>query len=170
MAIDHPTRVLTMTSIMSTTGSPSLPPAKPEAMQALTTPAPAERSAFIEHTVNTSRIIGSAPRYWDENYVREAAGRRFDRAYYPQGIARQMAAIVASGSRRTKLGAVKTPTLVIHGSIDPLVPLEGGIDTHNAVEGSELLVIEDMGHDLPKALWSQITGAIAKRTGRVPVA
>ncbi len=169
MAIRHPERVLTMTSIMSTTGAPDLPPAKPEAMAALTTPAPADREGFIAHTVNTSKLIGSAPHLIDEARLHLLAGRRFDRAYYPIGIARQMAAIMASGSRREALAAVRLPVTVIHGAIDPLVPVEGGIDTHKAIAGSQLLVIDDMGHDLPAPLWGQFTAAIAATTARANV-
>ncbi len=169
MAIRHPERVLTMTSIMSTTGAPDLPPAKPEAMAALTTPAPADREGFIAHTVNTSKLIGSAPHLIDEARLHLLAGRRFDRAYYPVGIARQMAAIMASGSRREALAAVRLPVTVIHGAVDPLVPVEGGIDTHKAIAGSQLLVIDDMGHDLPAPLWGQFTAAIAATTARANV-
>jgi pimeloyl-ACP methyl ester carboxylesterase len=165
MAYRHPARVRTLTSIMSTTGAPDLPPAKPEAQQALFTPAPAEREAFIEHAVKTARAIGSAPHLIDEARVREMAARRFDRSYYPVGVARQMAAAMVSGSRREALAGVTVPALVIHGAIDPLVPLEGGIDTAKAIPGAKLLVIEEMGHDLPKPLWPQIVDAISAHTG-----
>jgi pimeloyl-ACP methyl ester carboxylesterase len=169
MAVRHTDRVLSMTSIMSTTGAPDLPAAKPEAMAALTTPAPADREGFIAHTVKTSKLIGSAPHLIDEERLTRLAGLRFDRAYYPVGIARQMAAIMASGSRREALGAVRAPTTVIHGAIDPLVPVEGGIDTHKSVAGSELIVIDDMGHDLPAPLWGRIADAIAATASRARV-
>ncbi len=168
MAVRHAGRVLTMTSIMSTTGAPDLPPAKPEAMAALTTPASVGREAFIANAVKTSKAIGSAPYLIDEERLQRNAARRFDRSYYPAGMARQMAAIMASGSRREALGAVRMPVTVIHGAIDPLVPVEGGIDTHKSIPGSELVIIDDMGHDTPKPLWGQITAAITATTARVP--
>jgi pimeloyl-ACP methyl ester carboxylesterase len=166
MALDHAERLLTMTSIMSTTGAPDLPTAKPEAQAALFTPAPSEREAYVSHMVNVSKVIGSAPHLIDEVRLSALSGRRFDRSYYPVGVARQIAAIVASGSRRDALGSVTTPTLVIHGAIDPLVPVEGGIDTAEAIPGAKLLVLEDMGHDLPEALWPQVIDAISKHTQR----
>jgi pimeloyl-ACP methyl ester carboxylesterase len=161
MATRHPSRVRTMTSIMSTTGAPGLPASKPEAQQALFTPAPSDREGFIEHTVRTSKTIGSAPHLLEESRLRTLAAARYDRCYYPVGIARQMAAVMASGSRREALASCTVPTLVIHGRVDPLVPVEGGIDTAEAIPGAKLMIIEDMGHDLPRALWPQIVDAIA---------
>jgi pimeloyl-ACP methyl ester carboxylesterase len=169
MAIEHPERVLTMTSIMSTTGAADLPASTPEAAAALLTPAPADRAGFIEHRVKNSAVIGSAAHLRDDARVRAMAAEGFDRCFYPVGIARQLAAVAASGSRREALGAVRVPTLVIHGEIDPLVPLSGGEDTHKSIPGSELLVIPGMGHDLPKAVWPQVVPAIAKHTSRVAV-
>lgn len=167
MAIEHPERVLTMTSIMSTTGAPDLPPSTPEAAAALVTPAPSDRAGFIEHRVKSSGITGSLPHMRDEARIRATAAESFDRCFYPVGIARQLAAVAASGSRREALAAVRVPTLVVHGEIDPLVPLSGGEDTHKSIAGSELLVVKDMGHDLPKVVWPQVVGAIVKHTGRV---
>ncbi len=165
VAYRHPRAVRSLTSIMSTTGAPNLPQAKPEAQAALFTPAPSDREGFIEYTVNTNRIIGSAPHLIDQARLREAATARYDRAYYPVGVARQMAAIMVSGSRRESLARVAAPTLVIHGKIDPLVPVEGGIDTAEAIPGARLILIDDMGHDLPQPLWPQIVDAIAEHTG-----
>jgi pimeloyl-ACP methyl ester carboxylesterase len=166
MAIDHPARLLSMTSIMSSTGAPDLPQATEAAMAMLLTPAPADRDAYIEHRVRSARVIGSASHLIDEARIRRTAVRLHERAFYPVGTARQMAAIMASGSRREALRAVSTPTLVIHGAIDPLVPVEGGIDTANAVAGARLLVLDDMGHDLPEALWPQIVDAITRHTAK----
>ena len=170
MAIEHPERVLTMTSIMSTTGAVDLPPSKPEAAAALVTPAPSDRAGFIEHRVKMSAVIGSIAAMRDEGRIRKLAGESFDRAFYPMGTARQMAAVAASGSRREKLTGVRVPTLVIHGEIDPLVPLSGGEDTHKSIKGSEMLVIPGMGHDQPKAVWPQMLDAIAAHTAKVAAA
>ncbi|MCC6382108.1 MAG: alpha/beta fold hydrolase [Dehalococcoidia bacterium] len=167
-AIRHPERVLSLTSIMSTTGNPALPPSRPEALARLTTPAPAERAAYVEHYVGSARVFGSPPPYFEEERIREMAGRAFDRAFYPPGTARQYAAIVASGSRKEALAAVRAPALVIHGALDPLVPVEGGIDTAAAIPGAELLIVEGMAHDLPRALWPRLTEAIGRHTARVP--
>jgi pimeloyl-ACP methyl ester carboxylesterase len=159
--------VRTLTSIMSTTGDPSLPPPTPEAMSALLTPAPSDREANIERAVKTASIIGGSGFPIDEQRVRRRAARLYDRCFHPQGLARQLAAIVASGSRKDALASLAVPTLVIHGDADPLVPVECGIATHEAIAGSELLLIEGMGHDLPPAAWPRIVDAIRKHTSRV---
>jgi len=149
---------------MSTTGNPSLPPAKPEAMAVLMTPPPTDRASSLDAAVRTWRTIGSPGFPLDEAKIRERAGRMYDRCFHPTGAARQMAAIVAHGSRTERLRNVSTPTLVIHGAADPLVPLEGGRDTARSIPGAELLVIEGMGHDLPEGAWPQLVGAISEHT------
>ena len=160
LAIGHPERLRSMTSIMSTTGNPALPQATPEAMMALLTPPPAERDAFLDHMVKTFRIIGSPGFEFDEAGFRDRVGRAFERSYDPAGVARQLVAIVADGSRKERLRAVRVPTLVIHGVADPLVPVEGGRDTAEAIAGARLVEIEGMGHDLPRGTWPRIIGAI----------
>ncbi len=162
MAIHHPNRVRTMTSIMSTTGDPNLPPAEPEAAKVLVTPAPTDREAYLEHSIQVWQILNGPVYPLDEDRARQRAGRAFDRGLNPAGVARQLAAVWASGSRKEALQAVTTPTLVIHGDADPLVPLEGGIDTANAIPGAELVVIEGMGHGLPPEIWPQVIDAIAR--------
>src|SRR5690606_23542526 len=122
-------RVRTLTSIMSTTGHPGLPPPRPEAMALLVTPVPPEREAQIERSVQVSRVIGSPAYPSDEAELRALAALAFDRGVNPPGFARQLVAILASGSRREALAGVRAPTLVIHGSDDPLVPVEAGRDT-----------------------------------------
>jgi pimeloyl-ACP methyl ester carboxylesterase len=160
MAIEHPDRVLSLTSIMSTTGSSSVGGSTPEAGAVLITPAPSERNAYIEHSVRVGRVI-SGPLY-NEARARELAGQRFDRSYYPQGFARQIAAAIADGDRTPKLRSIKCPTLVIHGRVDPLARLSGGEATAEAIPGAKLVVLDQMGHDLPEALWAQIIGHIAE--------
>ena len=166
VAIRHGRRLRSLTSIMSSTGNPSVPPAKPEAMSVLMTPPPTDRAGSLDAAVRTWRTIGSPGFPFDEARIRERAGRLYDRAFYPQGTARQLAAIVAHGSRAEKLRSVSTPTLVIHGAADPLVPLEGGRDTARSIPGAELLVIEGMGHDLPEGAWPTLIGAISEHTAK----
>jgi pimeloyl-ACP methyl ester carboxylesterase len=166
LAIEHPTRVLSLTSIMSSTGNPDLPQARPEAISALLAPPPASRQASIERAVSVFRVIGSPGFPFDEAYVRERAALSYDRGFSPEGVVRQLVAIVASGSRTQALRSVTVPTLVIHGRDDPLVPLAAGQDTAAAVPGAELMVIDGMGHDLPRAVWPRIIDAISALTAR----
>jgi pimeloyl-ACP methyl ester carboxylesterase len=166
LAIRHPQRIRTLTSIMSTTGNPELPRATPAAMQVLMTPAPTHREGFIEHHVEVSKVIGSPGFPFNAERVRARGARVFDRGVSPAGIARQMVAILASGNRKPALASVRAPTLVIHGDADPLVPIAAGRDTAEAVPGAELLVIEGMGHDLPREAWPRLVDAITKHAGR----
>jgi pimeloyl-ACP methyl ester carboxylesterase len=165
LAIAHPERIRTLTSIMSTTGDPTLPPATPAAMRVLMTPAPTERVAFIEHHVEVSRVIGSPGFPFDEERVRARGARVFERGVSAAGVARQLVAILASGNRKSALSSVSAPTLVVHGTADPLVPIAAGRATAEAVPGAELLEIEGMGHDLPRQVWPRLVDAIAKHAG-----
>lgn len=167
LAIRRPERLRTLTSIMSTTGARDLPQARPEAIQALLVPPPAEREANIARMVEVMRTIGSPGFPFEEERARAIAARCFDRSYDPAGFARQFTAILASGSRREALRSVEVATLVIHGADDPLIPVEAGIDTARAVPGAELMVIEGMGHDLPRPVWPRIYDALGKLSERV---
>src|SRR5207302_77128 len=168
MAINHPDRVLSMTSVMSTTGNPDLRgEAKPEALAALASVPRADREGYIEDSVKTRRII-SGP-HFDEDQARRKAAENYDRCFYPPGAAFQMAAVVSDGDRTQRLAGVTCPTLVIHGRVDPLVPLAGGEATAEAVPGAELLVLDDMGHDLPEPLWPQIADSVARVAARAGV-
>ena len=164
LAIEHADRLRSMTSIMSSTGNPELPPSTPEATAALLSPAGTTEEEVLERTVQINRTIGSPGYPEPEDDVRARAREDYQRSFHPVGVARQMAAIAASGNRKPALGNVRTPTLVIHGADDPLVPLTGGIDTHEAIAGSQLQVIDGMGHDLPEAIWPQVVGAITDHT------
>ena len=163
VAIEHPGRVLSLTSIMSSTGNPLLPPARPEAMAALMAPiAPdADLATILERGAMISKAIGSPGYPADPARLSVNVERDFRRSFHPTGAARQMAAIVADGDRRTRLKGVTAPTLVIHGADDPLVPVEGGRDTAAAIAGAKILEIPGMGHDLPLALVDTIADAIA---------
>jgi pimeloyl-ACP methyl ester carboxylesterase len=160
VAIRHPERLLSLTSIMSTTGDPSLPQATGDALRVLLTPPPGDREGNIQRGLDAWRVIGSPGFPFDEPRMRAIFGRAFDRGYYPAGVARQMAAIMASGDRTAALHAVTVPTLVIHGAADPLIPVECGRATADAIPGARLLVIEGMGHDLPPGTWDTIITAI----------
>lgn len=169
MAIRHPERLRSLVSLMSTTGSPDLPIARPEALAVLVTPAPAGREANIEYGMRVWKVIGS-PGMYDEEAIRAQVERAYDRSFYPQGVARQLAAILAHGSRREALRSVGLPTLVIHGDADPLVPVEGGRDTAASIPGAELLILEGMGHDLPAAFWPRLVEAISAHTEKSELA
>ena len=166
MAIRHPSRVRSLTSIMSTTGNPDLPRAKPEAMAALLSPQPDTRKESIERAIFIFRTIGSTGFSYDEADVRAVAALSYDRGISRDGAARQLVAILASGSRREALKSVNVPALVIHGSEDPLVPAEAARDTAAAILGAELMIIEGMGHDLPRMVWPRIIDAISTLTAR----
>lgn len=163
IAFSHADRVLSLTSIMSTTGNPRLPPAQKEALNVLTKrPQSMDEAVLVEHGVRIGRTIGSPGYPADETRLRANVTRDFRRSFYPAGMPRQLAAIIADGDRRTRLAKVKAPTLVIHGEADPLVPVEGGRDTAAHIPGARLLTIPGMGHDLPLALVDTIADAIAE--------
>jgi len=158
-AIQYPQRTLSLTSIMSTTGDPGLPPPRPDAISVLLAPQPTSREEAIERGVFIFRTIGS-PKYFDEAEIRELAARSFDRGVNPAGVMRQLAAILASGNRTEALRKVEAPALVIHGRIDPLVPFPAGEATARALPRAELLAFDDMAHDMPRPLWPEMVDAI----------
>lgn len=156
-----PERLLSLTSVMSTTGNRRLPRSKPEAMKALAgRPANGDKEELIAYMKRAARTIGSPGYPPTEERLDWRVRRDFDRAWYPPGFARQMAAIIADGDRRPLLRTIKVPTLVIHGEDDPLVPLAGGKDTADNIPGARLLTIPGMGHDLPLALVDTLADAI----------
>lgn len=149
LASYHPSRVASLTSIMSTTGARGLPQATPKAAMALLSrPKSRLRDDIIEHFSKVLRIIGSPKYPMAEADVRQRIGEAFDRSFYPAGTIRQLAAIMASGDRSAEVCRIQAPTLVIHGRDDPLVPLKNGEDTARKITGSEFAVIDGMGHDL----------------------
>jgi pimeloyl-ACP methyl ester carboxylesterase len=162
VAISFPERVRSLTSIMSTTGNPRIPGPTREAAAVLMAPPPATKEEYFARFAQTWKILrnGSFPE--DEALDPERARRTFERGLNPPGVGRQLRAILASGSRKARLGNVRTPTLVIHGTVDPLVHPEGGRDTAASIPGAKLLMIEGMGHALPIRMWPQIIDAIDK--------
>lgn len=162
LAISHGDRVRSLTSIMSSTGNPELPPATPEAAAVLVTPPPGnDRETLIEHAKATWDVIGGPHHRSSEVGIGRLAPEWIDRMQYPEGFTRQLAAIVSDGPRNARLATVTTPTLVIHGAADPLVPLAAGEDTAAAIPGARLEVLETMGHDLPAPLVPQLVDLIA---------
>jgi pimeloyl-ACP methyl ester carboxylesterase len=166
VAIEHPERVRSLTSIMSTTGDRAVGAASAEAVQVLLAPAPRTREDAVERAVATLRVIGSPGYERDEEATRELAGIAYDRAHDPAGVMRQLLAIAASPDRTTRLGEIGVPTLVIHGADDALIHVSGGRATAAAIPGAELVVIDGMGHDFPRALWPRlielITGVVQR--------
>jgi pimeloyl-ACP methyl ester carboxylesterase len=159
MAIEHPNRVRTLTSIMSTTGEPDVGQPTPMAMERLLKPPPATRDEAIASGLEARRVMGS-PEAFDEVGMAALIADSYDRSWNPAGTARQLLAIVASGSRADALAQLEVPTLVIHGDADPLVTPTGGARTAELVPGAELLVLAGMGHDLPPAYLGPIVEAI----------
>ncbi len=166
LAIERPHRVQSLVSIMSTTGRPGLPPARPEAMAVLLLPTPDDRDAYVERSVHVFRTIGSPGFPFDEDRVRRLALLSWERGISPDGPARQLLAVIASGSRHERLAVLRIPTLVLHGADDPLMPLEHARDTAACIPGAELLVIAGMGHDLPRPVWPRLVDAISQLTSR----
>jgi pimeloyl-ACP methyl ester carboxylesterase len=166
LAINHPGRLLSLCSIMSTTGDRTVGQGTPEALAVLTRPPAATREESIEQGVAGSRAIGSPGFPATDEELREKSARSYDRAFHPAGAARQLAAIVSTPDRTQALRAFTLPTLVIHGEADPLVDPSGGKATAAAIEGSELLLIAGMGHDLPRGAWPAIVPAIVRNARR----
>jgi pimeloyl-ACP methyl ester carboxylesterase len=162
MAIEHPQRLLTLTSMMSTTGEPEYGRSTPEAREALLTAPPADRAGYMDAAERT--LIWRSKRYPELPEARRLAGESYDRCYCPQGTARQLAAMISSGSRAEGLARLTVPTLVVHGLDDTLISPSGGERTAELIPDAHLLLVEDMGHDRPEPLWPEICGAILQHT------
>jgi pimeloyl-ACP methyl ester carboxylesterase len=167
LAIEHAHRLRSLCSIMATSGDPSLPPPRPDALQLLMTPTPTDLAGYCRRYVQVMGVLRGPGFPLDEARDLARAEQNFARGVHPPGVARQLVAILASGSRKKALAEVRVPTLVIHGDADPLVPVECGIDVADTVPGAERLIIEGMGHALPITLWPRIVDAIAKHAARV---
>lgn len=163
VAAKYPDRTRSLVSIMSSSGDPSLPPGKPEAIAALLAPRPdaADREAVITHGMKVYRVIGSPGFPTSDAELRVKIEQSTDRSYYPVGVGRQLMAVLASGSRVDLLKTIAVPTLVLHGADDPLVPVEAGKDTAEHVPGSKLTIVPGMGHDLAPGLVPILVEAIA---------
>jgi pimeloyl-ACP methyl ester carboxylesterase len=164
LTIRHPERVTSLVSIMSTTGNRHVGRPRLRIALRMLRPAATDREGYIEDHVSTYRQIGSRAFGFDEAARRELAGRMFDRGIHPAGSARQIAAIRTARDRTADLAHVRVPSTVIHGDADPLVDVSGGRATAAAIPGARLLVLPQMGHDLPRRLWPQIIDAIAENS------
>lgn len=162
MAIEHPARVQSLVSVMSTVGDPAYGAAAPEAMGALLAPPPTTRDEYI--AASPMWMTWQSKKYQDAARTQALAAVSFDRSFYPEGGPRQLAAIFASGDRTAKLGEVTIPTLVIHGRDDTLITPSGGFRTAEVIPGAHLLFVADMGHDMPEPLWPTLTDAIISHT------
>jgi pimeloyl-ACP methyl ester carboxylesterase len=160
VAVRNPERVRSLTSIMSTTGDPGVGRPSEAGGAVLLAPPAHDRQSAIERAVDTYRVIGSPGFEFDEAALRERAGLSFDRAYDPAGVARQLAAILTTPDRTRDLGKLDLPALVVHGAQDQLVDVSGGRATAAAIPGAELMVVEGMGHDLPRAVWPRLLDAL----------
>lgn len=172
LAVRHPQRVVSLVSIMSSTGNPSLPGPTPAAQQALMNRAPngASLDEIVEVAFKAETAIGSPGYRIPEAELRARIRSDSERSYYPVGVGRQMAAIMASGDRRKALKTIRCPTVVLHGADDPLVPPAGGEDTAANIMGAELRLIPGMGHDFPDALADVFVDAVERAAGRARVA
>tara|TARA_B100000427_G_scaffold28791_1_gene21129 strand:+ start:64 stop:825 length:762 start_codon:yes stop_codon:yes gene_type:complete len=158
MAIDEPERVISLTSIMSATGSREVVDIPDDSLGLLLTPAPTERSEYLDYSANYA--IWCSRKYFDADLAREYAAASYDRSYYPDGSGRQIAALLASGDREALLAELQVPTLVVHGRDDRLLLPSFGERTAEIIPGSNFLLLSDMGHDLPEQLWPVVVDAI----------
>ncbi|WP_284746857.1 alpha/beta fold hydrolase [Amycolatopsis sp. RTGN1] len=166
LAIRHPERVRSLTSIMSTTGGRLVGRPSPKAMSMLLSAPPRDRASYVELLVRTFRLIGSPGYPFDEARMRDRAERTFDRGVHPGGTVRQLAAIMAERDRGPRLRRVRVPALVVHGARDPLVHVSGGRATARAIPGADLDIVPGMGHDLPRAVWPRVVKGITRIADR----
>ena len=160
LAIDHPDRLRSVTSLMSTTGDPDVGLPSPEALEHVLASSPADREGYLQHQLTSIRTWGS-PAVFDEDWIRLVNGEAYDRAFRPDGQARQILALHAAPSRTEALSGVRLPFLVLHGDQDRLVDPSGGRRTAEAVPGARFVLIEGLGHDYPPAYWDTIVDRVA---------
>ena len=167
LAARHPDKVLSLTSVMSTTGNPAVPPATPEALAVLySRPTATDVDGLADHALKAQIVIQSPAWPVDPAVERPKLKAAIERSYHPAGVARQMCAVIASGDRREALKTITAPTIVLHGDADPLVPVEGGKDTAATIPGAELRIVEGMGHDLPEAVQGRFVDAVKSAAAR----
>ncbi len=168
MAIRYPSRVLSLTSMMSTP-NPLIARARPAALRTLLRRRRTDnREIYADQMVGVFQVIGSPGYPFQEDEIRRRFGRAYERGVTGQGTKRQLLAILASGDRTAALGELTIPVLVIHGLEDPLIPVVGGRATASAIPGSRMELIEGMGHDLPRALWPSFVEWVTAHTARIP--
>jgi len=160
IAINHPERVLTLTSIMSTTGDMAVSMPKPEGIALLTAPPATNLDSYIQNDLNWASVANGSAFPVDESVVRQRATATWERGTYPPGTARQLTAVIVSGSRQEALKSLTLPTLVIHGKEDPIIRVEGGIATAESIPNAKLMLIDGLGHAMPPETWPDIVDAI----------
>jgi pimeloyl-ACP methyl ester carboxylesterase len=166
-ALAHPERVLSLTLIMTSTGSRRVGQAKAALLTRLVRGRSAmDRDAAIDAAAETFRLIGSRGALFDEAHVRDLAGRSYDRAHDPAGYLRQLGAVIAQRNRTKALTGLQVPTLVLHGLHDPLVSVSGGLAIARLVRGATFVGYSGMGHDLPPTLWPDFAREILQLTGQ----
>ncbi|MEC7525896.1 MAG: alpha/beta hydrolase [Myxococcota bacterium] len=161
----HPDRVRSLVSMMSTTGKPGLL-SEPKALGALFQAAPRTKDEAVERNVKLFRVIRSTGYDFDEAWVRDTAAASWDRGFNPRGFLRHLGAIGATGDRTARLRFVHAPTLVVHGTVDPLIRPWGGRATAEAIPGAELWMVDGMGHDFPPGLWEPLADRISAHARR----
>jgi pimeloyl-ACP methyl ester carboxylesterase len=168
LAINNPSRILSLTSIYSTAGNRTKFPPTQEVSEAMMIPVPREREPYIEYMVDFYKLTYGSGLPFDEASHRELFGKAYDRSLCPEGSLRQLLAVMTQNNRTSKLGDLNVPTLIIHGDADPLVPLAGGQATADAIPGAKLMVIKGMGHATPNlnAYWDKIKDAIIKHMAK----
>jgi pimeloyl-ACP methyl ester carboxylesterase len=159
LAIDHSDRLRTMTSIMSTTGDPDVGTASQAVAELFYAPPGHDRESVIARSQELD-LLCTSPSEYDVDRVAQRVGDAFDRCFYPRGVARQLAAVIASGSRTAALGSVRVPALVLHGDVDTLIDISGGIRTAKSIPGARFVSIPGMGHDLAPRYWDTIVNAV----------
>ena len=168
IAIHYPDRILSLTLMSSSTGDPNLPSPSPEALKAMSTPAPKtkNRDSLANYLVNTYRALGSTD---DEQTLKKKALEVVDRSWYPAGSARQVAAILIADNcdRRPELATIKVPTMIIHGDSDPLVSPQAAKELAETIPGAELTMVKGMGHDLSTEFIDTIANALIKNADKV---
>jgi pimeloyl-ACP methyl ester carboxylesterase len=167
VAIRHPDKVRSLTSIMSTTGDRRVGQPSAEGAGVLFTPMPAERERHLEQAVANARLALAGSAFpLDPDAIRRGAARSYDRAYDPAGVARQLAAALAAGDRTGALRSLRVPALVVHGEVDRIIGVDGGEATAAAIPGARLLRIPGLGHELPPGAWATVADAIADNAAR----
>jgi len=166
MAIGHPERILTLTSLMSTTGDPDVGQPTPEARRLLLAPPPVDRDSYVAAQLAAATAWGS-PACFDPARLTANAVEAFDRCFDPAGTARQLMAVLASGSRTEDLRGLRLPTLVVHGDADNLIDPSGGQRTAEVVPGARFVLVEGLGHDYPPQYWDRLVGLVSSHCAQV---
>lgn len=165
-ALEHPSRVLSLTSIMSTTGRRTVGWQSPKLLPMLLAPRKPGRQPYLQTSAATWKAIGSPGYPTDMEALRERAGETYDRGFSASGVMRQMMTVLTQPDRTPRLHSLRIPTLVLHGLADKMVHVSGGRSTAAAIPGAELVLIDAMGHDLPAALFDTFVDSIRRTADR----